>query len=138
LKIWACQRALRVLIEEFSKYHEVEVSLEMDDIEGLFSRDEEINLYRIFQETLTNIAKHAKARRISIVILRAPMVSFGNRHRVGFDLEQVLVQDAMKELGVPNSGPICWEAPEIGLENQGPKFHLVPGQTPGTSGGLSF
>jgi signal transduction histidine kinase len=87
---------LRVLVEEFSKYHEVELSLEMDDIAGLFTREEEINLYRIFQETLTNIAKHARAMRISMVITRlANEVLFKvTDDGVGFDLEQVLVRDA--------------------------------------------
>ncbi|MHB9072826.1 MAG: PAS domain-containing protein [Desulfobaccales bacterium] len=90
---------LRVLGEEFCKYHEIELSLEMDDIEGLFSRDEEINLYRIFQETLTNIAKHAQARKVSIIIRRSPDgVSFQVADDgVGFDLDQVLVRDAAKK-----------------------------------------
>jgi PAS domain S-box-containing protein len=90
---------LRVLGEEFRKYHEIELSLKMDDIEGLFSRDEEINLYRIFQETLTNIAKHAQARQVSIVIRRqADGVSFQvTDDGVGFDLDQVLVRDAAKK-----------------------------------------
>jgi signal transduction histidine kinase len=87
---------LRVLVEEFSRYHEVEVSLKMDDIEGLFTRDEEINLYRIFQETLTNIAKHAQAKRISMVISRlAKGVSFKvTDDGVGFDLAKVMVRNA--------------------------------------------
>jgi PAS domain S-box-containing protein len=90
---------LRVLGEEFCKYHEIELSLEMDDIEGLFSRDEEINLYRIFQETLTNIAKHAQASKVGIVIRRSPDgVSFQvTDDGVGFDLDQVLVRDAAKK-----------------------------------------
>ncbi|MFA4904389.1 MAG: PAS domain S-box protein [Desulfobaccales bacterium] len=90
---------LRVLGEEFCKYHEIELSLKMDDIEGLFSRDEEVNLYRIFQETLTNIAKHSQARQVSIVIRRSPDgVSFQvTDDGVGFDLDQILVRDAAKK-----------------------------------------
>jgi signal transduction histidine kinase len=94
---------LRVLAEEFRKYHEVELSLEMDDIEGLFSRDEEINLYRIFQETLTNIAKHAQANQVRLVINRRDNgVSFKvTDDGVGFDLEQISVRDpATKGLGL--------------------------------------
>jgi PAS domain S-box-containing protein len=94
---------LRVLGEEFCKYHEIELSLEMDDIEGLFSRDEEINLYRIFQETLTNIAKHAQARQVSLVIRRSPdgVLFQVTDDGVGFDLDQILVRDpAKKGLGL--------------------------------------
>jgi signal transduction histidine kinase len=134
---------LRVLIEEFSKYHEVEVSLEMDDIEGLFTRDEEINLYRIFQETLTNIAKHAKAKRISIVLLRrSNEVSFKvTDDGVGFDLEQVLVRDAAEEDWAGRQMTTLYVALLTirSRETRGLKFHLrYPSSTPGTlSGGLS-
>ena len=94
---------LRVLAEEFRTYHEVGLTLEMDDIEGLFSRDEEINIYRMFQETLTNIAKHARASRVSLVITRRDgAVSFKvTDDGVGFNLEQVLARDpAKKGLGL--------------------------------------
>ncbi|MFZ5450183.1 MAG: PAS domain S-box protein [Thermodesulfobacteriota bacterium] len=90
---------LRVLVEEFRKYHEMELSLEMDDIDGLFFREEEINIYRIFQETLTNIVKHAQAQRVNIVIRRqAEGVSFkvADDGR-GFDVEQVLAKDGSKQ-----------------------------------------
>jgi PAS domain S-box-containing protein len=94
---------LRVLTEEFRDYHEMDISLEMDEIEGLFSQDEEINIYRIFQETLTNIAKHAQARRVNLAIRRqADSVTFkAVDDGVGFDLEQVLARDpAKKGLGL--------------------------------------
>jgi len=89
---------LRVLTEEFRKYHKVELSTEMDDIEGLFSRDEEINLYRIFQEILTNIAKHSQSTRVWMVIRRlAPGVSFKvSDDGLGFDLEQVLAREGVE------------------------------------------
>jgi PAS domain S-box-containing protein len=94
---------LRVLAGDFCEYHEVELSLEIDDIEGLFSPDEEINIYRIFQETLTNIAKHAAAQQITLVIShRNNQVNFQVvDNGVGFDLEQVLARDpAKKGLGL--------------------------------------
>ena len=94
---------LRVLAGDFCEYHEVELSLEIDDIEGLFSPDEEINIYRIFQETLTNIAKHAAAQQIRLVISRRNnQVNFQVvDNGVGFDLDQVLARDpAKKGLGL--------------------------------------
>ncbi len=90
---------LRVLAGEFRKYHETELSLEMDDIEGLFSQDEEITIYRIFQETFTNIAKHAQASRMEIVIRR---LADGASFQVvdngrGFDLERGMGREATKK-----------------------------------------
>jgi PAS domain S-box-containing protein len=90
---------LRVLVGEFRKYHEIELSLEMDDIEGLFSQDEEITIYRIFQETFTNIAKHAQASQVNIIIRRlADVASFQVvDDGLGFDLERVIGREAAKK-----------------------------------------
>ena len=87
------------MAEDFRTYHGVELSLAMDDIEGLFSQDKEINIYRIFQETLTNIVKHAQARRVTIVIRRqADSVFFKVMDDgMGFDLQQVLARNAAKK-----------------------------------------
>jgi len=52
----------------------------IDDLEGLFPREVEINLYRLFQEFLNNIIKHAKATQIKVIISRHP-------HCVDFRLE---------------------------------------------------
>ena len=59
---------MRHLAETFHSYHGIDVSLDMDDIKGLFAPQEEINIYRISQESLTNIAKHAQATRVSCTI----------------------------------------------------------------------
>ena len=40
----------------------------MDEIDNLFSPETLINIYRIFQESLTNIVKHARATQISVGI----------------------------------------------------------------------
>jgi PAS domain S-box-containing protein len=60
--------ALRHLTEEFTKYQDIKVSLKIGQIMNQFSPGEEINLYRIFQEALSNIVKHAQATRIEITI----------------------------------------------------------------------
>ncbi len=95
--------ALRVLADEFRKYYEVELSLDMDDIGDLFSREEEINIFRIFQECLTNIAKHARASRVAIAIKRQDgRVAFRvEDNGRGFDLEGALTADrASRGLGL--------------------------------------
>lgn len=56
--------ALRWLIDMFQKQHTLQISVDMEDIDLVFSPEEQINLYRIFQEALTNIGKHAQADRI--------------------------------------------------------------------------
>lgn len=60
--------SLRWQVENFAKQHSLKISLNMLDIDHLFSQEVQINLYRIFQETLTNILKHAEANKISITV----------------------------------------------------------------------
>ena len=54
--------ALHWLVENFTQRNDVEISLGIDRIDHLFSQEAQTNLYRIFQEALTNIYKHADAK----------------------------------------------------------------------------
>ncbi len=68
LKDLGLTAALRWQVENFAKQHSFKISLDVQDIDHLFSEDVQINLYRIFQETLTNIVKHALAKNIFITV----------------------------------------------------------------------
>ncbi len=60
--------ALRRLVNEFAKRSGIEVSSRIDDINHLLAEDAEIIVYRIIQEALTNIGRHAEAERASLNI----------------------------------------------------------------------
>jgi len=60
--------AIRWLVDAFTKHTKIECSLEIREIENMFSEEEEITIYRMIQECLTNIAKHAQATHVSLVI----------------------------------------------------------------------
>lgn len=64
----------------------------MEDIDGLFSKEVRINLFRIFQETLTNISKHAGATVVQVKIYRTETdIIFEVRDDgKGFELTNVL------------------------------------------------
>ncbi|MGA1792172.1 MAG: PAS domain S-box protein [bacterium] len=62
--------AIRWLVEAFTKHCNTGCSLDVTRIEDLFSQESQITIYRIIQECLTNIAKHAQATQVSIVINR--------------------------------------------------------------------
>jgi PAS domain S-box-containing protein len=83
--------ALQHLLDEFGKYQEVTIQADTDDIQNLFSPQTETNLFRIFQETLNNIAKHAQATQVSVTIKRQDgRVNFLIKDNgVGFDPEQI-------------------------------------------------
>jgi PAS domain S-box-containing protein len=83
--------ALRNLCEEFSRHQNLSLSLDMDDISGIFSPENQSHIYRIFQESLTNIGKYAKAIRVSLAIKRRDGgVAFVIKDDgIGFQMEEV-------------------------------------------------
>jgi PAS domain S-box-containing protein len=58
--------SLRWMMENFSERHKVQVSVDLANIDHFFSEKTQTIIYRIFQEILTNIAKHAHATRVSV------------------------------------------------------------------------
>lgn len=58
--------ALKALVEEFSKRTGIESTLETAVFRNRLSNDAKIALYRIAQEALTNIERHAQASNISL------------------------------------------------------------------------
>jgi signal transduction histidine kinase len=62
-------RALDHLLEEFSR-QDIQVSMDLDDIQELFSQEAQLIIYRIFQESFSNITKYAQASQVSLIIKR--------------------------------------------------------------------
>jgi signal transduction histidine kinase len=60
--------ALQWLTENFDKQYPLVTSFDIDNIDDLFPKEAQTNLYRIFQEALTNIGKHAEARHVSFTV----------------------------------------------------------------------
>lgn len=89
--------ALENLINEFERLHDSEVSMNMDDnFNQLFDLEAKTAIYRIFQEALNNVAKHAQATQVAITINNeGNLVSFSlEDNGTGFDREQVHTRDA--------------------------------------------
>ncbi|MGD9076691.1 MAG: PAS domain S-box protein, partial [Desulfobacteraceae bacterium] len=72
--------ALRWLIENFDKQYALMTSFEIDNVDHLFSKEAQTNLYRIAQEALTNIGKHAEAKQVSFTVKE-------NEDRVSLNIE---------------------------------------------------
>jgi signal transduction histidine kinase len=60
--------ALKILSKEFSNHYRIGLIQELTNIDHLLTPTEQINLYRFCQEALTNIHKHARAHKISVVV----------------------------------------------------------------------
>lgn len=62
--------SIAMLAEEFSKHTRLQVVVRTQKINQLFGIQERTLIYRIFQEALTNIQKHAQAEKVTIQIER--------------------------------------------------------------------
>ena len=84
--------ALKSLVEEFCQRQELQCSFDLDDVARLFPAESEIVIYRIFQEILTNIGKHAQATQVEIAVKkRQDHVHLSiNDNGSGFDVKQAL------------------------------------------------
>jgi signal transduction histidine kinase len=95
--------ALQWLINNLlaKNYYHVETSIEVTHLDLLFPQDSQIMIYRVFQEALTNVVKHAQASRLSVNIKNQNgSVSFSlEDDGKGFDLRQV-IEKAENEKGL--------------------------------------
>ena len=55
--------AIRAMIENIAESSGIEISSELDDIDGVFPSADEITIYRIVQESLNNVVKHSRASK---------------------------------------------------------------------------
>ncbi|MDD2901731.1 MAG: PAS domain-containing sensor histidine kinase [Syntrophales bacterium] len=63
--------AVRFLLEEFGKSSNIAVTADIDEVNDLLAPKEQRNIYRIFQEALTNIGRHAQAGHVKAMIKRS-------------------------------------------------------------------
>jgi signal transduction histidine kinase len=62
------QAAIEYLVNNFFKIYNVKIDYRYTDINHLFDEDSQRIIYRILQEALNNIGKHAEAKNISLII----------------------------------------------------------------------
>jgi two-component system NarL family sensor kinase len=88
--------SLGYLIDESCRNNNLSCTLAMDDIDHLFPTETSINIYRIFQESLTNAVKHAQASHIAVTIHReGDGVAFGIKDNgKGFEPAKVMAREA--------------------------------------------
>lgn len=84
------------MLRDFQKYAGIATSVAVEDIDPLFSPDQQLIIYRILQEVLHNIHKHARARSVTLTVARkARHVEIRVRDDGrGFDVDQALNRNA--------------------------------------------
>ena len=63
-------QAVESMVDKVSNSAAIQISSDVDDIDGQLSRDAETGIYRILQEGLNNILKHASASQARVSIKR--------------------------------------------------------------------
>lgn len=84
--------ALNHLFEEFRRYHgTLNFIVDQERIDEYIAKEKQINVYRVFQESLTNIAKHADATevRVNLKKMDNKLIGVLRDNGVGFDMSEV-------------------------------------------------
>jgi signal transduction histidine kinase len=93
--------ALHSLIEDFMDLQKnLNWTVDIDNLDGLFPLPIQTAIYRVVQEALTNIGKHAKPKQVSLEVKKGETnVSFAIRDDgQGFDKQEIFA--AKKTLGL--------------------------------------
>ena len=119
------------LVNNFAALNDLKISVILPDLEGCFSNDTARNIYRITQEALNNIAKHAQA---SLLILEAEIMD---------DKVHFRVQDDGIGLDSNPAVPGGRIKPGLGLASMAQRVHLLDGEfsisaNPGTGCEVNF
>ncbi|MEE8121783.1 MAG: sensor histidine kinase, partial [Anaerolineales bacterium] len=95
--------ALRWYVDRYSQRAEVEIEMDINGLEERLSPEMETTLYRVFQEALTNVARHAQASKVRLQINRQPtavVVNIEDDGR-GFDAEEFQIKEVpLRSLGL--------------------------------------
>ncbi|WP_293901837.1 7TM diverse intracellular signaling domain-containing protein [Sphingobacterium sp. UBA5670] len=81
------KRSILFIVEEVNASSEVNIRVAIDDLDQQLNRETQINLYRIIQELLNNLIKHAHASQCTICIKRTKgnLVFYYHDNGRGFD-----------------------------------------------------
>jgi signal transduction histidine kinase len=64
-------KALEAMLKKVAASDGLRLTFEIDQIDDVFAPESEINLYRIMQESLSNVLKHSEATQANVSIKRA-------------------------------------------------------------------
>jgi signal transduction histidine kinase len=78
-------KAIRSEVERLEKNTAISISFTTDHTPRDFGNNEKIIIFRIFQETINNCLKHAKAKRVDICLKSKPFAMTISDNGCGFD-----------------------------------------------------
>jgi len=83
--------AITELAELFRLRNDIDVNVDLKDLDSFFANKWDINVYRLVQESLTNITKHARATRVAIMsrLLENRLILTIKDDGIGMDLAAI-------------------------------------------------
>jgi signal transduction histidine kinase len=119
-------KALRSIVFRQSGSSGISLTADLDTIDGILAPEHEINLYRIFQESINNIIQHSGATRAHIIVRRDPTII------------HVTIQDNGRGLPADKIHPARSGRRPLGLTRMMERAQLMGGMltvdSPGSSG----
>ncbi|KAA3647043.1 MAG: sensor histidine kinase [Chloroflexi bacterium] len=120
-------QALRSLSEDFAKRNALELDMEISDAIEDLAPEVEQSIYRIAQEALENVSRHANARLVKVQLQQqneAVSLSISDDGR-GFDADEIDHQDKFGLQGVRERAEVIGAELEIeSHKNEGTRLHL--------------
>jgi signal transduction histidine kinase len=120
--------ALRHLVDHFTQYFQIDAALKIPDLDKLLAPQSQVMVYRVVQEALVNVVKHARATRVSLEIgkqdgkIRFQVADNG----IGFRLGPVAGADFCERIQAsPDKAWLVGGVPFVATKN-GKKFQAVP------------
>ena len=80
--------SLRTLLDEFREHTDIKIKFFNRNVPKRFDQEKELAIYRIVQEALNNIIKHAKAKNVYVSLLKKGNVLFLSVEDDGVGFEQ--------------------------------------------------
>jgi len=97
LKELGLSRSITQLVNEYDEQTELFFTIDIDAIDPYFTASASLNFYRLIQECLTNIVKHAKAKSVTVSIKKEKdsIITLIADNGKGFDLEDSKKQNTL-------------------------------------------
>jgi two-component system, chemotaxis family, CheB/CheR fusion protein len=122
------QPAIRNLVEQFSQYFKIDAALKVPDLDELFGPPTQVLIYRVLQEALLNVVKHAQATRVSLQVdSEAGRVKFQVADNdIGFQVGKSIGVEVGKTIKPsPDQAWLVGEVPFL-VSEDGKDFKAVP------------
>lgn len=119
-------KALNSIIRKLESSSEIEFTAEIEPVDDLFTKEAEINLYRVVQECLNNVVRHSGATRAKLTVKRdwrGIVVTISDNGR-GFDSAAHLASTTHRTGGFGLTG-ISERARMLGGKEM---IHSIPGE----------